>query len=358
MEEPIVSVIVPIYNAEKYLCQCLDSIINQTLTDIEIICVDDDSTDGSLDILYEYQKKDKRIIILRQEKINAGAARNKGLAVARGKYLAFLDADDYFRLNMLQECVDGLERENADIVIFRAEQYDERNARITYMPWSCKKEYYPHSKVFSPEEMSLYLFNAFQNWTWNKMFRHSFVSEQVLQFQEVSRTNDMAFVCLSLALAKRILVIEKVFVTYRVGSGTSLQSTNVYAPLSFWEAYTYTKDLLIQYGKYNIYKQSFLNHVLEGIIYNLDSVKKNQRAYDSAKTLIKNNAESEFLFTLFGEKFYFKRHVYKKYMDILANEKNESKRKKCVYKIYQFLNFCKDYGMIYTLIYTKRKFFC
>ena len=91
-----VSVILPIYNEEKYLAQCLDSICGQTLKEIEIICVDDGSTDNSPHILEDYAKKDSRIRLITQENQFAGAARNKGMACAVGKYLSFLDADDYY----------------------------------------------------------------------------------------------------------------------------------------------------------------------------------------------------------------------------------------------------------------------
>lgn len=90
------SVIIPVYNAEKYLQQCLDSVINQTLKDIEIICVDDGSTDKSADIILEYSRRDTRIISLRQNNLGAGVARNKGIQFAKGEYVAFIDSDDYY----------------------------------------------------------------------------------------------------------------------------------------------------------------------------------------------------------------------------------------------------------------------
>ena len=91
-----VSVIIPVYNVEKYLRECIDSILNQTLRDLELICVDDGSTDGSLEILHEYEKADSRVKVLTQHNMGAGAARNKGLAIATGEYLSFLDSDDFF----------------------------------------------------------------------------------------------------------------------------------------------------------------------------------------------------------------------------------------------------------------------
>jgi len=95
-KKPYVSVVIPVFNAEEYLCQCLESVINQTLKEIEIICIDDKSTDSSLDILEKYAKKDKRITIIRNElNLKAGESRNRGLRIASGEYIHFLDADDY-----------------------------------------------------------------------------------------------------------------------------------------------------------------------------------------------------------------------------------------------------------------------
>lgn len=93
-----VSVIIPVYNAQQYLKQCLDSICQQTLHEIEIICIDDGSTDDSLRILQEYTKKESRLQILTQKNQGAGAARNCGLRAAKGLYLSFLDADDFLNL--------------------------------------------------------------------------------------------------------------------------------------------------------------------------------------------------------------------------------------------------------------------
>ena len=92
---PKISVIIPVYNVEKYLRECLDSLLNQTFKDIEIICVNDGSTDGSLNILNEYASKDSRFIIINQNNQGLSAARNNGLNVAKGDYVAFLDSDDY-----------------------------------------------------------------------------------------------------------------------------------------------------------------------------------------------------------------------------------------------------------------------
>ena len=115
---PLVSVIVPVYNTSKYLRQCLDSIQAQTLKEIEIICVDDGSTDNSMEILLEKELEDSRICILQQKNRGGGAARNLGMSIAKGKYLSFLDSDDFFEPTMLEEAYTAAEKHNADITIY------------------------------------------------------------------------------------------------------------------------------------------------------------------------------------------------------------------------------------------------
>ena len=135
--KPVISVIIPIYNSEKYLSECLNSVVNQTLHDIEIICVNDGSTDSSLEILEDYQSKDKRIKIINQEHNNAGSARNKGLEIARGEYLSFLDSDDYFDLNMLKEMYLTAKSDNKiEIVIAKSKQFEDNNNSFKEMEWS------------------------------------------------------------------------------------------------------------------------------------------------------------------------------------------------------------------------------
>lgn len=116
MQNPKVSVIIPIYNAEKYIEECLESVINQTLKEFEIICIDDGSTDRSLEIISKYKQKDKRIIVLQQKNSGSGIARNAGIKKSNGKYISFLDADDnYPSTKVLEILVDSCEKYNMSI---------------------------------------------------------------------------------------------------------------------------------------------------------------------------------------------------------------------------------------------------
>lgn len=121
--EPQVSVIIPVYNVAQYLRQCLDSVTGQTLSDIEIICVNDGSTDGSPAILEEYREKDGRIVVINRENGGVSAARNCGMEHARGKYVYFLDSDDYLDPEALGKTVRLAEDNEADGVHFATEPF-------------------------------------------------------------------------------------------------------------------------------------------------------------------------------------------------------------------------------------------
>lgn len=123
-----ISIIIPVYNVERYLAECLDSCINQTLEDIEIICVDDASPDNSIKILEEYQQKDSRIKIIRHEKNrNLGGARNTGLENATGEYIWFVDSDDYIDTKACQILYDAIKEFDVDMLCFSALQFVDTN---------------------------------------------------------------------------------------------------------------------------------------------------------------------------------------------------------------------------------------
>lgn len=115
---PKISVVVPVYNTERYLRQCLDSLVNQTFKDIEIICVNDESTDNSLEVLKEYESKDNRIVIIDQQNTGLSDVRNNAIKIAKGEYITFFDSDDWVELNTFEILYDMAMKHNAYIVIF------------------------------------------------------------------------------------------------------------------------------------------------------------------------------------------------------------------------------------------------
>lgn len=269
---PLVSVIVPVYNVAPYLAACLDSVLGQTLQDIEIICVDDGSTDKSAEILQTYKTAYPTLKVLQQSNQGAGAARNTGLAAATGEYLAFLDGDDYFVPTCLQKMYQKAKSVQADIAICSAASYHVITQQTIHMDHSLQTQHLPACDVFNLHDMPNYLFNSFQNWNWNKLFKRSFIVEHDIHFQPLRRTNDLYFTCCALALAQRICVVKEDLVIYRVGMSTNLQATNLQHPLDFYEAFKKLKKFLVTQHLYPLLKQSYLNWTLDGILYNLLSI--------------------------------------------------------------------------------------
>lgn len=271
MEEIKVSVIVPVYNTEPYLEQCIESILGQTLREMEVICVDDGSSDRSVEILKEKSRLDQRLRILTQKNSGGGAARNLGMKHAKGKYLVFLDSDDFFLPEMLEEMSARCEETGAQICVCKAKCYHEDLGFETPEPAAMREEFLPRQEVFCWRDMPEAVFNAFHNWPWNKMFLRSFVLEHGLKFQEIRRTNDLLFTCTALMEAEKITTVRKEFVSYRVGIAGSCQTTNQKAPLDFFYAFLALKEYLEKKNVFSQVQRSFVNHALDGCMANLNS---------------------------------------------------------------------------------------
>lgn len=155
-----ISVIIPVYNVEDYLTECLDSVINQTFDDIEIICVDDGSTDNSSEILKKYEENDKRLRIITQENKGLSGARNTGLENANGKYIYFLDSDDYIEQNTLKEIYEISEKNNLDMLFFKIICfYDETKENFTtpYFEMNFLNDF--KNKIFNYKEIGADVYN-------------------------------------------------------------------------------------------------------------------------------------------------------------------------------------------------------
>ncbi len=266
-----VSVVVPMYNGEKHLRQCLDSICNQTLKEIEIICVDDGSTDSTPDIVREYRSRDSRVRLYQQKNQFAGAARNLGKAHATGEYLAFWDCDDYFELNALELMYQQAKKVDADICVCGVNRWFEDSQLLSpNISFYLKKSQIP-SEVFNRHTNEKYLFSFTTSAPWNKIYRRSFVEAHALDFQAVRNGNDIYFTQCAFGLADRITTIDAPLINYRLNQGTSLVDTTSKSPLSAFNAWVAVKERLEQ--SIDLPKQSFDNRALASIMYVLRNIK-------------------------------------------------------------------------------------
>lgn len=219
-----VSVIIPVYNAEQYLAESLDCIINQTEKNIEIICVDDGSDDKSLSILKNYQEKDSRIKILEQQNKGAGAARNLGILNSNGEYLYFFDADDLCASTLLEKTLKIAEETNADIVAFNGEKFYE-DGKKEFKTGISSKNLPRGLKVFSWRDLPGTIIQTVNVVPWNKIIKASFVKDNNIRFEEISSSNDITFSAVCNATADRIAFTEEKLHKYRVGISGSITSS-------------------------------------------------------------------------------------------------------------------------------------
>ena len=272
-----ISVIVPVYNVEKYIKQCLDSIVNQTLEDIEIICVDDGSTDDTLSILNEYKNKDNRITILTQDNLYAGVARNNGLKISKGKYLSFLDGDDFFELDMLEKMYNKAEEDCSDIVICSWNSYDNRNDSFV-KEFEIDKKFVDISP-FDPKVVSKELFQICKPNPWTKLFNREFFTKHALQFEDCICCNDITCVCLSLCLAKRISVLSDILVHYRICHSGNLTSDRTNHLDSVICAINRLEEKMKQFGVFDTFRETFLKKAVGSFKYGVKKCSK-QQLYD------------------------------------------------------------------------------
>ena len=276
-----ISVIVPVYNTEKYLHECLDSIINQTLKEIEIICVDDGSTDSSQDILKMYASKDSRIRAYQQNHKKAGAARNLGVQLAQGKYIYFIDSDDWIDLNCLRKLYNKIEETHTDICIYGANRYDEAIKQITpssYSDMSC----------FRNRTKEICDFRDIKNQIFTRtgpvylLYDRKFFIDNNLFFQtEIVIGEDVITHVKCLILAKKISFLDENLYYYRVnrtGSSmaSSVDSDNVFDVFSFLNE---TEKFLIDNKLYNELESQFVNYVIDQFCFYINKIQHQDNKY-------------------------------------------------------------------------------
>ena len=209
---PKVSVLVPIFNVEKYLRECLDSVVNQTLKDIEIICINDGSKDGTLDILNEYAKKDSRIVIIDKTNSGYGDSMNQGLGKANGEYIGIVESDDFVELNMFEKLYETAIQNNVDVVKSNFFSYftkDNINTKANVIP------------VEDTEQVICPLGRQRIFWTtpciWSAIYKREFLQKKRIDFLPTPGASyqDTAFNFKVWAMAEKAYLLNEAFLHYR-----------------------------------------------------------------------------------------------------------------------------------------------
>lgn len=273
--KPDVSIIMPVYNTEKYLSKAVKSVLDQTYRNFEVICVNDGSTDNSFEILQKFQLEHKNLKIINTENVGAGEARNIGMEAARGDFLLFLDSDDIFDKNLVKNSFNAASKTGAEIVLFRANSYIREKNLTERADWALQFKYLPNKKIFSSKDISKSLFQICSSSPWNKLIKRSLITSE--RFQNIRNANDLSFIYSVLSKASRITAIEDRLVTYRKREG-SLQRTKSKHYKCIFEAWSLLKQNLESNGTYETFEKTFKNKLLESLLYYYKTISEEDKA--------------------------------------------------------------------------------
>lgn len=255
---PKVSIIVPIYNTEKYLCQCLNSISIQTYSDFEVILVNDGSTDGSSSICRSFEHEDCRFRYVQTPNRGLSAARNTGISLATGKYICLIDSDDWIEQNLLSEIIPSLERHNADVAIFwyyRNDTLSNKETRPNDVP-------YEEKEITKTEALDGIINETFGSYAWNKIYRKELFS--TIEYpEEIKYCEDVATTHKLILSASKIILSNKILYHYRTNNASSL--THNFNSQKCFDAF------VVSLQRYNDIKKQYPQFVDKSIFYILRS---------------------------------------------------------------------------------------
>ncbi len=271
-QNPKVSVILPIYNVGKYLRQSLDSLINQTLKEIEIICVNDGSTDDSYDILEEYKAKDSRIKVIHKENKGTGAARNDGLRIATGECIGFVDPDDWVKPNMFERLYNLIKEKNLDIAMCMPDGFDEKNQINTPFPYfvDANFENIPDDKIFNWRDLSPF---SYPMCVWNKLYTKDLFDRNNIDFAEGLDFEDHKVIFGTLLTAEKIFFIREKLYVYRFNREGSVLTDNNRRLIDHIEIFNIVEKLMKDTNTYNVLRKDFVTYKIHNLLYYYSMIK-------------------------------------------------------------------------------------
>lgn len=272
MQRPKVSIILPVYNVAPYLRQSLDSIIGQTLKDIEIICVDDGSTDESGKILDEYKEKDSRIKVIHKKNAGTGAARNDGLKIATGECIGFVDPDDWILPNMYERLYNILQEKELDIVMFTPDVFNDQTQKHEGFLYFQDSNFpkFLDDKIFNKDDISPF---SYPMCVWNKLYRKKLFDDNNIDFAEGLDFEDHKVIFKSLFTAKRIYFIREKLYVYRHSRQGSILSDNDTRMFDHIKIYDIVENILKETGNWEKFHLDFLRYKVHNILYYYTMIK-------------------------------------------------------------------------------------
>ena len=266
---PKVSVVIPCYNVEKYLRQCLDSVVNQTFKDIEIICVNDCSPDNLQKILEEYEQKDNRIsIVVNEKNLGLGMSRNRAIPLTNSDYILFIDSDDWLELNAIEELYSAITETDANVAYFNfREVHENSNKCVEVILKNTLSKYgvlLEHNKIFTNYDIRHICFRKVPNLTWYKMYKKSFLTQNNIEFAPYKYEDNVFLIKLKI-LSKKNVYVNRVFYNYRIQPDSIMRTSKI----PFWELYNDINNLLIELNEKEALIDGFNEYVMQNAIFSM-----------------------------------------------------------------------------------------
>jgi len=256
-----VSIIIPVYNSDKYLEQCLNSVIEQKFKSIEIIVVNDASTDNSLEIMKKYQIKDDRIVLVNlEERRGVANARNKGLECARGEYISFIDSDDWVSKDYVGFLYEEIEKEKADMVSTSFYFYDD--VTKGYKEYKISQFYCNNDFSTIKQKKRIVSNPSFEIVVWSKIYNKKFLINNNFSFVELKGKEDVLFSYEVFLLANKLKFVNNPIYFYRINRGISLSVIPKTVLFFNIKVLKKIKLLLMKRKVYDTYALSFLKFCL------------------------------------------------------------------------------------------------
>jgi len=257
-----VSIVVPVYNSEKYLDKTMESLLKQTHDNFEIICVNDGSIDGSLEKLRAFERADNRVVVVDKQNEGPSVARNVGIKMATGDYLCFVDADDFVEKTMLQRLVDAAVTNAADVVIFGIDEFRDDTKRYFPMRHAVVKGKVPIGVVFDPRDVENY-FENMVGFTVNKLYSMNYFKSLDLEFPSIGAHEDAPFTYVASSVSDRVYVLNAVLYHYRRERAEGSRSDDTENQYEYMlKALECMKYEFEKRGILEDYKQDFINYVV------------------------------------------------------------------------------------------------
>jgi len=329
---PKVSVIIPVYNVAPYIRKCLDSLVNQTMSELEFICINDSSTDDSLEILNEYAAKDCRFVIITQENKGQGVARNNGIKIAKGEYIAFVDPDDWIELDAFEILYNEAKKTGVEVVHF--DYYTFNDAKNKFKAYHCTKNF---KKLSSKpvKDCGYYCWKDFSKQNrlsninfviWNKLYNREFILKNNIKFAPNKHAEDHIFSIASTILADKILYLKKCFYYYRVRIGSSVNKASD-DNFCIFENLKILKQFLVEHNLFKDLEKDYKGYAISVLSWHFTCIPEHsiQKYLNQCRELLSAKEYKVFMKAIKGENLTFTQKLFS-----IKNKKKYGKKYKFI----------------------------